>query len=87
MLVFLKYVTNVLLYASEIWGWHKSGVVEKVHVNFCKKVLGMGPKGATNLMYYELGIVSLPVKMKLRIFMPPRSKIGGLIVFVLSVIL
>ena len=36
--VFDTYVTSVYLYASEIWGWHKSGDVEKVHVNFCRKV-------------------------------------------------
>ena len=62
--VFDTYVTSVLLYASEIWGWHKSGDVEKVHVNFCKKVLGEGPKAAINFMYYELDRVSLTVEMK-----------------------
>ena len=30
--LFHTYVTSVLLYASEIFGWHKSGDVEKVHV-------------------------------------------------------
>ena len=68
MLVFFKYVTSVLFYASEIWGWHKSGDVEKVHVNFCREVLGAGPKAAINFMYSELGRVPLSVKMKLRIF-------------------
>ena len=57
------YVTSVLLYA-EVWGWHKSGDVEKVHVNFCRKVLGLGPKAAINFMYCELGRVHLTVKMK-----------------------
>ena len=45
--VFDTYVTRVLLYASEVWGWHKSGDVEKVNVNFCRKVLGVGPKACS----------------------------------------
>ena len=66
--VFDTYVTSVLLYASEIWGSHKSGDVEKIHVNFCKEVLGAGPKAAINFLYSELGRVPLSVKKKLRIF-------------------
>ena len=31
---FDTYVTSVLLYGSEMRGLHKSGDVEKVHVNF-----------------------------------------------------
>ena len=53
------YATSVLLYASD---------VEKVQGNFCRKVLGVGPKAEINFMYCELGRVPLPVKMKLRIF-------------------
>ena len=66
--VFDTYVTSVLMYASEIWVWHKSSDVEKVHVNFCREVLGAGPKAAINFLYSELGRVPLSVKMKLRIF-------------------
>ena len=51
-----------------MWGSHKSGDVEKVHVNFCREVLGAGPKAAINFLYSELGRVPLSVKMKLRIF-------------------
>ena len=39
--------------------------VEKVHVNFCRKVLGVGTKASINYMYCELGRVPLTVKMKL----------------------
>ena len=46
--VFDTYVTSVLLYGSEIWGWHKSGDVENIHVNFCRKVLGVGPIKGSN---------------------------------------
>ena len=65
---FDTYVTSVLLYGSEIWGLHKSGEVEKVHVNFCRKILGVGSKTAINFMYCELDRVPSTVKMKLRMF-------------------
>ena len=68
MCCFDTYVTSVLLNASEIWGLHKSGDVEKVHVNFCRKILGVGSKTAINFMYCELDRVPPTVKMKLRMF-------------------
>ena len=46
----------------------KSGDVEKVHINFCRKVLGVGQKAVINFMHCELGRVPLSVKMKLRVF-------------------
>ena len=61
-------MTSVLLYGSEVWGLHKSSDVEKVHVNFCREILGVGSKTAINFMYCELDRVPLTVKMKLRIF-------------------
>ena len=61
-------MTSVLLYGSEIWGLRKSADVEKVHVNFCRKILGVGSKTAINFMYCELHRVPLTVKMKLLIF-------------------
>ena len=46
--VFDTNVTSVHMYASG--GWQKSGDVEKVHANFCRKVLGVEPKTAINFM-------------------------------------
>lgn len=39
--VFETYVKSVLSYGAEIWGFHKGQGVEKVHINFCKRVLGV----------------------------------------------
>lgn len=33
--VFDTYVHSILLYACEIWGFHKAPDIEKVHLNFC----------------------------------------------------
>ena len=66
--IFDTHVCSVLLYGSELWGFYKSADVEKVHLNFCKNVLGVGKKTSNNMVYFELGRLPLNVKMKLRIF-------------------
>lgn len=39
--VFDTYVNCVLCYGSELWSFHKGLVVEKVHINFCNRILGV----------------------------------------------
>ena len=51
-----------------MWGFYKSAEVEKVHLNFCKNILGVGKKTSNNMVYFELERLPLTVKMKLRIF-------------------
>jgi hypothetical protein len=52
----------VLLYGSELWGFHKCADVEKVHLNFCKSIISAGKKTANNMVYFELGRLPLTVK-------------------------
>ena len=66
--VFDMYVGSVLTYGSEIWGFHKAPDVEKVHINFCKNVLGVNRKTCNNVVYCELGRLPLYAKRKLKIF-------------------
>ena len=42
--VFDTYVHSILSYACEIWGFHKAPDIEKVHLNFCKRILGVNKK-------------------------------------------
>ena len=35
------YVNSVLNYGAEIWGFHKGYDIEKFHLMFCKKLLGV----------------------------------------------
>ena len=37
--LFDKLVAPVILYASEIWGFHASSAVERVYLKFCKWLL------------------------------------------------
>ena len=64
---FDKLVMTVLLYESEIWGFHKALDIEKVPLLFCKKILHLKRNTANYFIYNELGRYTLNVNSKLRI--------------------
>jgi hypothetical protein len=35
------YVNSILSYACEVWGFHKAPDIKKMHLSFCKKMLGV----------------------------------------------
>ena len=39
--LFDKLVTPILNYGSEVWGFYKSASIETIHLQFCKKILGV----------------------------------------------
>ena len=48
-------VTPILLYSTEVWGFENKGNIEKMHLQFCKKILKVR-KGTPNFTVYgELG--------------------------------
>ena len=53
--LFDSLVGSVLSYCSEIWGYHKTPDIVKIHTKFCRYILGV--KRSTNLsaLYSELG--------------------------------
>ena len=65
--IFDIYVNSILSYGSEVWGFHKSPDVEKIHTQFCKNVLGVKKSTSNALVYYELGRLPLYLTRKLRI--------------------
>ena len=65
--LFDKLAAPVILYASEIWGFHASLAVARVHLKFCKWLLKV-PNCTTNEMVYgELGRLSMLINRKIRI--------------------
>ena len=66
--IFDTYVGSILNYGSEIWGFHKATDIEKVHLSFLKRILGVKKSTFSNLVYYELGRFPLYMKRKLKIF-------------------
>jgi hypothetical protein len=53
--IFDKCVLPILTYGSEIWGPDINNVTERVHVNFCKKQLGVGVNTPTAAVLGECG--------------------------------
>lgn len=55
-------VSPVLNYSSEVWGFCKAKQIERVHLQFCKGLLGVKQSTQNNFIYGELGRVSFEVK-------------------------
>ena len=53
--LFDKLVTPILNYGSECWGFYKSTAIETVHLQFCKKILGVKQSTQNDFVYGELG--------------------------------
>ena len=65
--VFDTYVSSVLNYGCEVWGFHPAHDIEKVHMNFCKRILNV-KRSATNVVILsELGRTPLCIDRKIRI--------------------
>ena len=54
-LLFDKLVSPILNNASEVWGFHKATSVKMVHLQFCKKVLGVKQLTQNDSVYGEIG--------------------------------
>ena len=55
MELFDKLVAPILNYGSEVWGFCKANQIEKVHLQFCKHLLGVKNSTQNDLIYSELG--------------------------------
>jgi hypothetical protein len=53
--MFDKLITPILCYGAEVWGFHQAMAVERVHLSFCKRVLGVKQSTQNNFVYGELG--------------------------------
>ena len=53
--LFDKLVTPILNYGSEVWGFAKAIQVERIHMSFCKQLLGVKTSTQNDFIYGELG--------------------------------
>jgi len=58
-------IAPILLYGSAIWGFEKNGIVEKLHLQFCRNVLKVRTSTPCYMIYGELGRVPLDCQIKL----------------------
>ncbi|MES9880123.1 MAG: reverse transcriptase family protein, partial [Sedimenticola sp.] len=59
--LFEKLVVPILNYAGEVWGFNHSNQIERVHLQFCKRLLGVKITTQNDFIYGELGRVSLRI--------------------------
>ena len=62
-------VKPVLLYGCEVWAHEGTDILEKLHLRFCKYVLGVNKSTCTNLVYGELGATPLSLITQSRMVM------------------
>ena len=62
------YGNSILSYGSEVCGFHRGQDIEKIHIQFCKRLLGVWKGTCNDFIYSELGRFPLQIIRKLRIF-------------------
>ena len=60
MELFDKLISPILNYGSEVWGFRDGLEIERVHLKFCKSILGLKPSVQNDFVYGELH--RLPMK-------------------------
>ena len=60
--LFDKLITPILNYGCEIWGFKQANVLERVHLQFCKRLLGVKKSTQNDFVYGELGRTTLIIK-------------------------
>ena len=57
--LFNKFIVPVLTYACEMWGFHPSIQIERIHTKYCKNCLGVKKSAQNDFVYGELGRLPL----------------------------
>ena len=60
--LFDKLISPILNYSCEVWGFCQAQAVERVHMQFCKKILGVKKTTQNDFVYGELGRVNYVTK-------------------------
>ncbi len=53
--LFDKLISPILNYSAEIWGFFQANKIERVHLQFCKRLLGVKRCTQNDFVYGELG--------------------------------
>ena len=65
--LFDSVIQPILLYGCEVWGIEDCKDIERLHLKFCKTILGVSQYTSSAMIYGELGRVPLSVAIKTRI--------------------
>ena len=64
--LFDTYVSSVLNYACETWGFHKAEDIEKLHLYYLKRILNVRKSTVNYMVYFELGRLPMYVTRYVR---------------------
>ena len=53
--LFDKLITPILNYGCQVWGFIQANAIERVHIQFCKRLLGVKKMTQNDFIYGELG--------------------------------
>ena len=65
--LFDKLVTPILCYGCELWGFHTSPDIERVHLSFCKRILCVKKSSQNDFVYGLLGRYPMQITRHCRI--------------------
>ena len=57
-------ISPILLYGSEIWGFGNNSIIEKIHLQFCRKLLHVRTSTPSYMVYGELGRKPMDITIK-----------------------
>ena len=60
--LFDKLILPILNYGGEVWGFSQANVIERVHLQYCKRLLGVKKTTQNDFIYGELGRTSCIIK-------------------------
>ena len=64
--LFDTYVTSIVNYGCEIWGYHKGSDIETLHLYYLKRILKVRKSTVNHMIYFELGRLPLYVNRYVR---------------------
>ena len=65
--LFDSLIEPILLYSCEIWRFENLAILEKIHLQFLKKMLSVRSSTPSFMVYGEYGRYPLEIKIKLRV--------------------
>ena len=66
--MFDSFVTPIILYGAEVWGIYDIKIIDRIHIKFCKSILGVRQQTPNSAVYGALGRFPLSVICKERAF-------------------
>ena len=59
-------VYPILMYSAEIWGFENKNIIEKIHLQFCKKILGVTTSTPNVMVYGKIGRYPIELQIKIK---------------------